>query len=146
MTMPPDSIDLSLQFVPDELLTKCRRLIKRYHTTYGYSRLPDILWQSDVRAFIQAYKPLARSFNKGTKLRSAKRTNDVLVSVATSILALEVLARNFIGWGNKFPEAKQEAEQLFTAHIARSRACLLDTYVFRGFDRVSSTSLLALDR
>ncbi len=142
----PDA-NINFRFVPDELATKCRQLIERYHAVHGYSCLSDILWQSDARAFIHVGKPFGRIFNKACKLRNPKRANELLVSIAVIILALEVLVRDFSGWGNQFPDAKQRAKLMLAAHIPRPRLWLMDTYVYQRFGvSRDSVRILAPDR
>ena len=115
-------------FVPEELVSQCRTLIGRYHAKHGYCYLPDILWHSDGRGFVERHQELAFTFKKGCKARDAKRGNDLVQFVATIVMALEALVRDVDGWGTRFPEAKLKAEKLLGAHPSLSHVCLLDTY------------------
>ena len=120
----------TFQFVPKDLSAKCRRLIESYHAIYGYVGLPDMLWLSDARELIESHDDLALLFKKAPKSRGAKRANESFLSIATTIVSLEVLARDFAGWGRRFPEAKHEAENVLGALPSRRRTWLMDLYLF----------------
>jgi hypothetical protein len=120
----------SFQFLPKELIGKCRRLIESYHAMYGYVGLPDMLWLSDARDVIECHHELMQIFKKASKARGAKRANDSFVLVATVIVAVEVLARDYIGWGKRFPAAKREAEKLIGDISVRPRTWLMDLYLY----------------
>ena len=51
-------------------------------------------------------------------------------SIATTICALEILVRDFAGWGARFPAAKHAAERMVAAHPAQPRVWLLDMYLY----------------
>ena len=114
----------SFRFIPRELAIKCRRLIESYHAIYGYVGLPDMLWLSDARDIIERDRELTRIFKRAARSRAAKRANDSFLHIATTIVSLEVLARDFSGWGKRFPAAKREAEKILgrpaatAAHLA----------------------------
>ena len=114
----------SFRFIPRELAIKCRRLIESYHAIYGYVGLPDMLWLSDARDIIERDRELTRIFKRAARSRAAKRANDSFLHIATTIVSLEVLARDFSGWGKRFPAAKCEAEKILgppaatAAHLA----------------------------
>ncbi len=118
------------RFVPPELADKCRKLIESYHAIYGYVSLPDMLWLSDAREVIECDVELKRVFKKASKSRGAKRANDSLLQITTAIVALEVLARDYAGWGKRFPAAKREAEKLLDHFPQRQRVWLMDLYLY----------------
>jgi len=122
--------DLHLRFVPRELAAKCRKLIESYHAMHGYGRLADMLWDSDARDVIECHRDLALVFKSACKSRCARRTNDSLVLVATVILAVEVLARDFAGWGKRFPTAKRQAEAMLMDLPIRERNWFMDKYLY----------------
>src|ERR1700733_14603639 len=99
----------AFRFIPHELAVKCRQLIESYHAVYGYVGLPDMLWLSDARDIIERDRELTRIFKRAARSRAAKRANDSLRQIATAIVSIEVLARDFSGWGQRFPAAKAEA-------------------------------------
>jgi hypothetical protein len=118
------------QFVPKDLATKCRKLIESYHAIYGFVGLPDMLWLSDARDVIECHEELTQLFKKASKSRGAKRANDLYLLIATTIVALEVLARDFANWGKQFPAAKREAEKVLGDIPSRKRTWLMDLYLF----------------
>jgi hypothetical protein len=123
-------------FVPGELTIKCRELIESYHSLHGYVALPDMLWLSDARDVIECDRELTRIFRKASKSRGAKRANDLFLFLATAIVSLEVLARDFAGWGERFPAAKRQAEKVMRGdYPARQRSCLMDFYLYPASDQ-----------
>jgi hypothetical protein len=116
-------------FVPEELSGQCRSLIESYHSVHGYCHLPDILWHADSRALIQSHKGLAMIFKKAAKERGVKRADAALLRVATIVMALEALARNFAKWGTRFPDGKKEAESLLGEPLIGRRVWFMDTYL-----------------
>ena len=120
----------SLQFVPRDLAFKCRKLVETYHDIYGCAGLPDMLWLSGGRDVIECHSALTRIFTKASKSRGAKRANDTFMLIATVIVALEVLARDYAGWGRRFPAAKREAENLLGDLPPGQRVWLMDWYLY----------------
>ncbi len=131
---PPANADAAVspgfRFVPRELAIKCRQLIESYHAIYGYVALPDMLWLSDARDIIECHRDLTRIFKQAAKARAAKRANDLFLLIATTIVSLEVLARDFSGWGKRFPAAKREAEKVLAGLPQLRRTWLMDLYLF----------------
>jgi hypothetical protein len=127
-------ISSSFRFVPRELAIKCHKLIESYHAIYGHGGLPDMLWLSDARDIIERHRDLMRLFKDASKARGAKRANALFLSIATTILSLEVLARDFSGWGKRFPAAKREAEKALGQLPQLRRAWLMDLYLFQPHD------------
>ena len=123
-------ISSSFRFVPRELAIKCRQLIESYHAIYGYVGLPDMLWLSDARDIIECHRDLMRVFKKASKARGAQRANASFLQIATTIVALEVLARDFSDWGKRFPAAKREAEKVLGGLPQLRRTWLMDLYLF----------------
>jgi hypothetical protein len=120
----------TLQFVPRDLAFKCRKLVESYHDIYGCAGLPDMLWLSGGRDVIECHRALTRIFTKASKSRGAKRANDTFMLIATVIVALEVLARDYAGWGRQFPTAKREAEKLLGDLPPGQRVWLMDRYLY----------------
>ncbi len=120
----------TFRFVPKELATKCRRLIESYHAMHGFGSLPDMLWHSDARDVIECHRDLMQVFKTASKSRRARRANDSLLAVATTVASMEMLARDFAGWGRRFPQAKREAERLLGEHPPRARIWLMDFYLY----------------
>ena len=118
------------RFVPHELTLKCRSLIESFHAIYGYVSLPDMLWLSDAREIIERHAALMQMFKKASRSRGAKRANESFLTIATAVVALEVLARDFAGWGKRFPAAKRDAEKLLGDLSQRQRTWLMDLYLY----------------
>jgi hypothetical protein len=117
-------------FVPKSLATKCRRLIETYHAMNGYACLPDMLWQPGLRDFIEMHRDFRLIFKRASTARSAKRANEGFVLIATTVLALEVLANDFATWSAKYPVAKQRARAILQEFALSSRTGLMDRYLY----------------
>jgi hypothetical protein len=120
----------AFKFIPKELAIKCRKLIESYHAMHGYGRLPDMLWNSDARDIIECHRDLMQVFKNASKSRGAKRANESFLLIATAIVSLEVLARDFSGWGKRFPTAKREADAKLVDFPARQRVWFMDKYLY----------------
>jgi hypothetical protein len=118
------------KFVPKYLASKCQQLIETYHAINGYSCLPDMLWDTEVRDMIEAHPELRRIFRRSSIARSAKKANEGFVLIATVVLSLEVLASDYAGWGRRFPWAKRKAESFRRTHLASARCRLMDLYLY----------------
>jgi hypothetical protein len=118
------------RFIPRELATKSHRLIESYHGIHGYGCLPDLLWHSDARDIIECNRELTRIFKSASKSRGAKRANNSLLLIATVIFSVETLARDFAGWGRRFPAAKREAEKLLDDTRLRPHTWFMDGYLY----------------
>ena len=125
-------------FLPKDLLEKCTPFIVRYHEMNGYSCLPNILWHPDVRNVIESDATFQRLFKKSALSRSAKRANEGLVGIATIVLATEILATGFAGWGNCYPAARNKAQEILKEFVPGSRAWLIERYLTRKQDRNGS--------
>jgi hypothetical protein len=128
-----------LTFVPQELTVQCCSLIEKYHKIHGYSCLPDMLWYADSREIIRSHKELRKIFKQASMARGMRQANHSLLFVATVIMAVEGLVRNFAAWGAQFPAARQQAEKLLGASPASQRVWFMDTYLntSHGIDRDS---------
>lgn len=120
----------TLRFVPRELAAKARKLIESFHAIHGYGCLPDLLWHSGARDVIECHRDLTQIFKTASKSRCAKRANDSLLLIATVIFALEMLTRDFAGWGKRFPAAKREADRLLGDMTQRPHAWFMDMYLY----------------
>ena len=101
--------DIDLSFLPGNLTRLCRSLVEGYHEMHGYACLPDVLWKSRLGPFVEKHKELRQLLRKTSTTRSAKKANGGFVRIATAILALEILASSFAGWGALYPEAAEVA-------------------------------------
>lgn len=122
--------DVDLGFLPNALMTQCRRLIENYHELQGFSCLPDILWKSRLGPFIERHGELRRFLKEASRTRSAKKSRDGFVRIATSIFAMEILASGFAGWAAIYPEAAALAQRALTHIGYGSRMPLLELYLY----------------
>jgi hypothetical protein len=117
-------------FLPEDLLEKCRPFIIRYHELDGYSSLPDILWNPQIRNLINSDAHLNRLFKTSTSSRSAKRANEGLIGIATLILALEILTTGTAGWGDRYPGARKSAQAIRDEFVPNARPWLIECYLY----------------
>jgi hypothetical protein len=133
------------RFIPKQLAEKCRELIESSHAMSHYPCLADMLWHRETRDFIELNKTLLHVFRKASISRSAKKANQAYALIATVILSLEVLARDYAGWGRRFPSAKRQADALIGEFRPNSHGWLIDLYMYPRFrSRSTLTSALAL--
>jgi hypothetical protein len=125
-----DNAGSKFRFVPRELAAKCHKLVESYHEMHGYARLPDMLWNSEARDIIECNPELTQIFKSASRSRGAKRAHDALVLIATHIMCIEALARDFAGWGKRFPDAKREAEAILFDFPHQPRTWFMDKYLF----------------
>ena len=71
-TSRPPAIDF--RFLPRELTSRCRQLIKAHHGAKGYSNLPDLLWHEETREFIAQHANLQLVFRRASIARSQKKS------------------------------------------------------------------------
>jgi hypothetical protein len=135
---PASAADEDFSFLPGALVDRCRPFIKRYHELNGYSCLPDILWQPEVRIFIDCSPRLRDLFKASSSSRSAKKANEGLAFVATVILSTEILASGFAGWGARYPAARRQAQFMIAKHMQSARAPLIERYLYPQIDKSRS--------
>jgi hypothetical protein len=73
--------------------------------------------------------------SESTSSRSAKRANEGLVSIASVILAVEILSIGFAGWGNRYPAARKKAQALLEEYVPGSRPWLIERYLYPQMNR-----------
>jgi hypothetical protein len=93
-------------------------------------RLADLIWHSEARAFIETHQALNQILVESAKVRSAKRTNELLSMIAKVVLAMEVLSNDFAGWGTRFPGAKRRADKILGTSTFKSRLWMMDHYLY----------------
>ena len=54
----------------------------------------------------------------------------IFLLIATVVVSLETLARDFAGWGKRYPNMKREAERLLGGFPLRERVWLMDMYLY----------------
>jgi hypothetical protein len=139
----PSNALVDLGFLPHNLLEQCRQLIESYHEIYGYRSLPNILWKLQLGPFIEREKELNRLLKRASTTRSAKEANSAFVVIATTILALEVLGRNFAGWSTLHPETGRKALDFLRRNALSPKMPLTEFYVHSP-NYMSSTAIAVL--
>ena len=102
-------VDEVIGFLPESLVKQRRNVIESYHGSQGYFCLPDILWKSRLGPFIDQDPTLGPLLRKASVTRRAKKANECFVTIATTILSMEILASSFAGWSSLYPEAANKA-------------------------------------
>lgn len=117
-------------WIPQELLTTYLIGLRERFKKHGkWEMLPGALWDQDTMVFIAMHKELSFMAQKATNAWRKNTRNMYWAAVTAIILAIESLASNFNGNGDKFPEAKRQAEELFEKGELTNRTRLLDIYM-----------------
>src|ERR1700748_430013 len=122
--------NVDLGFLPQALIGQCRSLIESYHEVHGYTCLPDVLWKSRLGPLIESHPEFRQLLRKASTTRSAKKSNQGFVRIATAILALEILVTSFAGWSAIYPEAAAQAQTILKHGANRRRMPLMDSYLY----------------
>ena len=117
-------------FLPQNLRSQCRSLIESYHGLHGYSCLPDILWRAGLGPFIETHREFRLLLKKASTTRSAKKSNEGFVKIATTILALEILASRFAGWSTIYPSETTRSRAILKASARRPHTPLIEFYLY----------------
>jgi hypothetical protein len=141
---PADRVESSdFGFLPLTLARQCKSLIESYHDVHGYACLPDILWKSHLGPFIQKHRELRQYLKKASTTRSAKKSHNGFVQIATTILSLEILASSFAGWGAIYPEAADTASAVLKRNGRGQHMPLMDFYLYPP-KHISSAAIATL--
>jgi hypothetical protein len=135
--------DCDLSFLPKSLTAQCQSLIESYHELHGYSCLPNILWKARLGPFIQAHREFRQLLRKASTTRSAKKSNEGFVRIATKILSLEILASSFAGWSAIYPEAGSTAHAILRRNARSPHMPLMEFYLYPP-KYISSAAIAAL--
>src|ERR1700674_1755855 len=135
--------NFDLSFLPKNLTTQCQSLIVSYHELHGYACLPNVLWKARLGHFIEAHQQFRQLLKKASTTRSAKKSNESFVRIATTILSLEVLASSFAGWSAIYPEAAERARALLKRNALSPMMPLMEFYVYPP-KYVSSSAIATL--
>jgi hypothetical protein len=122
--------DFDFSFLPKSLTAQCQSLIGSYHELHGYACLPDILWKARLKHFIEAHQEFRQLLRKASTTRSAKKSNEGFVLIATTILSLEILASSFAGWSAIYPEAGSVARAILKQKALSSHMPLMEFYLY----------------
>ena len=125
-----DGVQCDLAFLPEILTRQCRSLIESYHEVHGFASLPNMLWQFRMGPLIERHKELRQVLRKASTTRSAKKANEGFVQIASTILALEILASSFAGWNAIYPVAGEAARDVLQRNAHGSHMPLMDFYLY----------------
>ena len=117
-------------FLPNSLTAQCRSLIESYHELHGYTCLPDILWKAQLGPFIEAHRELRHLLRKASTTRSAKKSNEGFVRIATLLMSLEILASSFAGWSAIYPQAASRAYAILKRNARSPHMPLMEFYLY----------------
>jgi len=130
-------------FLPNSLTGQCRSLIESYHELHGYACLPDILWKARLGPFIEAHRELRHLLRKAATTRSAKKSNEGFVRIATLLMSLEILASSFAGWSEIYPQAASRAQAILKRNARSPRIPLMEFYLYPS-KHLSSAAIATL--
>lgn len=122
--------DFDLSFLPAALTGQCRSLIESYHEVHGYTCLPDVLWKSRLGPLIESHPEFRQLLRKASTTRSAKKSNQGFVRIATAILSLEILVSSFAGWSAIYPEAAARAQMILKRGTYSQHMPLMEFYLY----------------
>jgi hypothetical protein len=123
-----ENIDFS--FLPTSLAAQCRSLIESYHELHGYACLPDILWKARLGPFIETNREFRQLLRKASTTRSAKKSHEGFVRIATTLLSLEILSSSFAGWSAIYPDAGSTARAILGRNARGSHMPLMEFYLY----------------
>jgi hypothetical protein len=122
--------NIDFGFLPNSLTVQCRSLIETYHDLHGYACLPDMLWKARLGPFIETHREFRQLLRKASTTRSAKKSNEGFVRIATTLLSLEILASSFAGWSAIYPEAGLTAVAILKRSGRSPHTPLMDFYLY----------------
>jgi hypothetical protein len=122
--------NLDFSFLPKSLTLQCQSLIESYHELHGYTCLPDILWKARLGPFIQTHREFRQLLRKASTTRSAKKSSEGFVQIATTLLSLEILASSFAGWSAIYPQAASRAHAILKQTARSPQMPLMDFYLY----------------
>jgi hypothetical protein len=135
--------NIDFGFLPKSLTSQCQVLIESFHELHGYSCLPDMLWKVGLGPFIETQEQLRLLLRKASTTRSAKKSNQGFVKIATTILSLEILSSRFAGWSAIYPQDASRSRAIQEANARGRHAPLIEFYLYPPKYR-SSAAIAAL--
>jgi hypothetical protein len=135
--------NLDFSFLPNSLTAQCRSLIESYHELHGYACLPDILWKAGLGPFIETHREFRQLLRKASTTRSAKKSNEGFVRIATTLLSLEILASSFAGWSGIYPQAASRAHAILKRTARSPHMPLMEFYLYPP-KHISSAAIATL--
>jgi hypothetical protein len=122
--------DIDFSFLPKTLIVQCQSLIESFHELHGYACLPGILWKARLGPFIETHQEFRQLLRKASTTRSAKKSSEGFVQIATTILSLEILASSFAGWSAIYPKASSTAHAILKRNARSPHMPLMEFYLY----------------
>jgi hypothetical protein len=88
------------------------------------------LWKARLKHFIEAHQEFRQLLRTASTTRSAKKSNEGFVLIATTILSLEILASSFAGWSAIYPEAGSMARVILQRKALSPHMPLMEFYLY----------------
>jgi hypothetical protein len=85
---------------------------------------------AQCQSFIQRHRQFRQLLRKASTTRSAKKSNEGFVRIATTLLSLEILASSFAGWSAIYPEAGSMARATLQRNAHSPHMPLMDFYLY----------------
>jgi hypothetical protein len=130
-------------FLPNALVGQCRSLIESFHALHGYACLPNILWKARLGPFIETHREFRYLLRKASTTRSAKKSNEGFVNIATTLLSLEILASGFADWSALYPLAASRAGATLKGNARTCHMPLMEFYLYPS-KHISSAAFATL--
>jgi hypothetical protein len=89
-----------------------------------------MLWKARLGPFIQAHRELRQLLKKASTTRSAKKSHEGFVRIATTILSLEILASSFAGWSAIYPDTASMAQAALKRNAWSPHMPLMEFYLY----------------
>jgi hypothetical protein len=125
-----ETAQVDFGFLPKSLISQCQALIESFHDIHGYPCLPDILWKAGLGPFIETHWQFRQLLRKASTSRSAKKSNEGFVKIATTILSLEILASRFAGWSSIYPREASRSRAILKANARGPHTPLIEFYLY----------------
>jgi hypothetical protein len=125
-----ETAQVDFGFLPKSLISQCQVLIESFHDIHGYPCLPDILWKAGLGPFIETHWQFRQLLRKASTSRSAKKSNEGFVKIATTILSFEILASRFAGWSSIYPREASRSRAILKANARGPHTPLIEFYLY----------------
>jgi hypothetical protein len=124
-----DKLWREFEWFPAKLLEMWVIGVKDKHEKHGWGSMPGILWDVDTMTFFGCYKGTFEMLKKATHSWRPSKRHEYQTYLASIVLAIECLGCDFVGWGTKYPTAKQQADEILDKYFVSNRTRLLDVYM-----------------
>jgi hypothetical protein len=88
------------------------------------------LWKAQLGPFIEAHRELRHLLRKAATTRSAKKSNEGFVRIATLLMSLEILTSSFAGWSAIYPQAASRAHAILMRNARSPHMPLMEFYPY----------------